>query len=75
MAQLQSTTYAANTTVASSGTNVVRPPIVSSANTGLTDINNLVYVTNTDAVGRLGDAIQVYYSGDAGFIKYVFYGP
>lgn len=75
MAQLQSTTYAANTTVASSGTNVVRPPIVSSANTGLTDINNLVYVTNTNAGERLGDAIQVYYSGDAGFIKYVFYGP
>lgn len=75
MAILQNTTYSQSTTVASSGTNVVRPPIVASANTGLTGINNLVYITNTNAGGRLGDAIQVYYSGGAGFIKYVFYGP
>lgn len=75
MANLQNTTYSQNTTVASSGSNVVRPPIVTSVNTGLTNLNNLVYVTNTNAGGRLGDAIQVYYSAGAGFIKYVTYGP
>lgn len=75
MARLQNTTYSQNTTIQSAGTNVVRPPIVASANTGLTGFNNLVYITNTNAGGRLGDAIQVYYSAGAGFIKYVTYGP
>jgi len=75
MASLQNTTYSQNTTVASSSPNVVRPPIVTSVNTGLTNVNNLVYVTNTNAGGRLGDAIQVYYSAGAGFIMYETYGP
>ena len=75
MARLQNSTYSKNTTIQPAGTNVVRPPIVSSANTGLTDVNNLVYVTNTNAGGREGDAIQVYYGAGAGYIKYVFYGP
>lgn len=77
MAILQNTTYSKSTTVASSGTNVVRPPIVTSANTGLTNFNNLVYITNTNAGARLGDAIQVYSANGSGpgFIKYVFYGP
>jgi len=75
MASLQNTTYSQNTTVASSSPNVVRPPIVTSVNTGLTNLNNLVYVTNTNVAGRLGDAIQVYYDGGGGFIIYETYGP
>ena len=76
MARLQNTTYSQNTTIQSAGTNVVRPPIVTSVNTGLADFNNLVYITNTNAAApRAGDAIQVYYSSGAGCIKYVTYGP
>jgi hypothetical protein len=75
MASLQNTTYSQNTTVASSSPNVVRLPITSSVNTGLTNLNNLVYVTNQNVSGRLGDAIQVYYSGGPGFIIYETYGP
>jgi hypothetical protein len=75
MASLQSSTYTQNTLIQSASPNVLRPPIVSSANTGLTNTNNLVYITNTSAGSRLGDAIQIYFSGGAGFVKYVTYGP
>ena len=75
MARLVDSTYAQNTIIHSSGSNVVILPITSSANTGLTNADNLVYITNTNAGGRLGDAIQVYYGAGAGFIKYITYGP
>jgi len=75
MASLQSSTYTQNTLIQSASPNVLIPPVVASVNTGLTNTNNLVYVTNTNAGGRTGDAIQVYYSAGAGFIKYVTYGP
>ena len=76
MAQLQNTTYAQNTIIHSSGSNVVRPPIVSSANTGLTNVDNLVYVTNITVSTRTGDAIQISYSaGTANYVKYITYGP
>lgn len=75
MASLRDSTYAQNTLIQSSAGNVLIPPIVSTADTTLTNTNNLVYVTNTNAGGRLGDAVQVYYAGGAGFIKYVTYGP
>lgn len=76
MAELQPSKYISNTLVHSSGSNIVRPPIVSSPETSLSlNLNNLVYVTNTTAGGRAGDAIQVYYSAGAGYIKYITYGP
>jgi len=75
MAQLQNTTYAQNTIIHSSGSNVVRPPITGSANTNLTNFDNLVYVTNVTIGTRTGDAIQVYFSSGAGYVKYITYGP
>jgi hypothetical protein len=75
MAQLQNTTYAQNTIIHSSGSNVVRPPITGSANVNLTNSDNLVYVTNVNTGGRLGDAIQIYYASGAGYVKYITYGP
>lgn len=76
MAQLQPSKYVSNTLIHSSGSNIVRPPIVSSPETSLSaNFNNLIYVTNTNAGDREGDAIQVYYAGGAGYIKYITYGP
>jgi hypothetical protein len=75
MAQLKDTTYASNTTVASSGSNVLQPPRVASANTGITNYNNLVYVTTGRAPDG-GDIIQVaYIGGTARYVKYITYGP
>ena len=73
MASLVDSTYAQNTIIHSSGSNIVRLPITSSANTGLTNADNFVYVTNTNAGGRLGDAIQTTSAG--AYIKYITYGP
>jgi len=73
MASLVDSTYAQNTIIHSSGSNVVRLSITSSANTGLTNTNNLVYITNTTVGSRLGDAIQVTAAG--AYIKYITYGP
>ena len=73
MASLVDSTYAQNTIIHSSGSNVVRLPITSSANTGLTNFDNLVYVTNITVSTRIGDAIQVTAGG--AYIKYITYGP
>jgi hypothetical protein len=75
MAQLQDSTYFQNTTIQSAGSNVVRPPIVASANATITDTNNLVYVT-TGRQPDGGDIVQVAYSGGtAKYVKYITYGP
>ena len=75
MASLRDSTYAQNTLIQSAAGNVLRPPIVSTADTTLTNLNNLVYVTNVTVSTRTGDAIQVYFSGGAGYVKYITYGP